>query len=229
MIAKASHICFALLIAVSWAVCANPACAGDEDEEDRPFAQLDLRGAKALHPLDIGGESVEVQESEEHFVYMVEDALKAMGKEQDIAVFSSPKFKNGVAYIINNTKLLVMDENELEVPDDATGERVFLTNAIALLTLGHEIGHHVCEHLTKNEGTLWQQELEADEVAGAILVNQIGSGFYSLKKSHIMSAARKSLGSEEGSESHPPLKMRLAAVEAGWKTGAKCGGLKTSR
>ncbi len=120
-----------------------------------------------------------------------------MGNEQGIAVFSSPKFKNVVAYVINNTKVLVMDENELEVPDIETGDRVFLTNAIALLTLGHEIGHHVCEHLTKNEGTPWQQELEADEVAGAILSKSDWLGFYNLQKSTVMAAARTSLGSAE--------------------------------
>ena len=119
-----------------------------------------------------------------------------------------------------------MDENELEVPDIETGDRVFLTNAIALLTLGHEIGHHVCEHLTKNEGTPWQQELEADEVAGAILSKSDWLGFYNLQKSTVMAAARTSLGSAEGSDSHPPLKMRLEAVETGWANGAKCKGMK---
>ena len=69
-------ICSAVVLSLCLAVSALPSLAEDEDEEERPFAQLDLRGAKALHPLNVGGEQVDVQPSEEHFVYMVEDALR---------------------------------------------------------------------------------------------------------------------------------------------------------
>jgi hypothetical protein len=160
---------------------------------------------------------------------MVEDALEASGREKDILVLSSSRLKNGLAMMSKGTsgglvRIIVVDEDELERFGKPTKTALARTNiSISLLTLAHEIGHHVCGHVAGREVPHWQQELEADGVAGAILVTSPWRGFYGgnkeLSLDDISEAGRKVLGSETGSETHPPLAARLDAIRAGWKGG----------
>ena len=71
-------------------------------------------------------------------------------------------------------RAIVFDEEEL---GSHGGRR---TNAaVALLTIAHEVGHHVCGHtVSQHRVKLWEMELEADQVAGAILVKSAWSSFF---------------------------------------------------
>jgi hypothetical protein len=99
----------------------------------------------------------------------------------------------------------------------------------AVLVLGHEVGHHVCGHRgyskTDAEGNR-RQELEADRYLGAAVrknersAAQIGMSLaYTI--SDVIEAAERSY-SAEGSQTHPPRVVRIAAIWDGYNHGSPC-------
>ena len=96
--------------------------------------------------------------------------------------------------------------------------------AEAFLVIGHEAGHHFCEHLVGGgaRGRL-QQELEADQFGGASVkrfeVYHNRSFFPSVL------AAALSKYPEEGSSLYPSRAARVAALKYGYANGSPCGGL----
>lgn len=83
------------------------------------------------------------------------------------------------------------------------------------LVLGHESGHHFCEHtIGKVRDNPWETELEADRFGGA-----------SIKRFEVyhdrgfirdVMAAAASKYPETGSPSHPPRALRLEAIRKGY-------------
>jgi hypothetical protein len=184
--------------------------------------------ALGLHvPMQLMGKTIYGQVPDEHFVFMVEDALEKLKREKNILVLSVPKLKNGLALMTpgrkrgNMVQILAFDEDELDA--DANTPLGRANNSIALLTLGHEIGHHLCRHLTDRKLPPWEQELEADQVGGAILAQSSWRGFFRgaekrLELEDFLDAGRRVLGDEQGSETHPPLAKRLEAIRQGWNS-----------
>ena len=178
-------------------------------------------------PIRLMGKTVYGQTPDEHFVFMVEDALEKLQREKNILVLSVPKLKNGLALMAPGRKrgdmvrILAFDEDELDA--DANTPLGRANNSIALVTIAHEIGHHVCRHLTDRKVQPWDQELEADQVGGAILAQSSWRGFFrgaekSLELDDFLDAGRRVLGDEQGSETHPPLAKRLEAIRQGWNS-----------
>jgi hypothetical protein len=198
------------------------------------------KGYAGISPsIRSAGKTIYGRSPDEHFVYMVEDALEALGRDKDILVLSSSRLKNGLALMSKASgglvRIIVVDEDELERLGKPTKTALARTNiSISLLTLAHEIGHHVCEHVAGREVPHWQQELEADGVAGAILVTSPWRAFYGargnkeLSLDDILEAGRKVLGST-ASETHPPLTARLDAIRAGWKGGPICANVQRKK
>jgi hypothetical protein len=95
--------------------------------------------------------------------------------------------------------------------------------------LGHEVGHHVCGHTVGVNATRpWEKELEADSVAGNIVRNMEqaaadGNVWASVSLDEIIAAAN-AIYSEQGSPTHPPRHMRIAAVLDGYHKGHQCAG-----
>ena len=87
-----------------------------------------------------------------------------------------------------------------------------------LLVFAHEIGHHLCNHITSPHPDLTQRdmELEADERAGYIL--------YLLNAPDLRTAQsglRVKQVSEDGTYTHPPRSQRLDAFKKGWDKAAE--------
>ena len=87
-----------------------------------------------------------------------------------------------------------------------------------LLVFAHEIGHHLCNHITSPHPDLTQRdmELEADERAGYIL--------YLLNAPDLRTAQfglRVQQVSEAGTYTHPPRSQRLEAFKKGWDKAAE--------
>ena len=144
------------------------------------------RNLPNLHlPLPYHGKTVWARPPEdEHFVFAVEDALDGLGKPKDILVLEAQGLNNGFAMLDRSVgkplKMLVFDPNWLQAVKDreSWSREVWRANAaLALSTLAHEIGHHVCDHLADGRGSLPWKELEADAIAGAILSSSLARIF----------------------------------------------------
>ena len=86
-------------------------------------------------------------------------------------------------------------------------------NWSALTILAHELGHHLCQHFTKNvreRYTPTQLELQADEYAGTIMY-RLGATV-----SQAQEAMNSSEVAETASLTHPARAERLAAIAKGW-------------
>lgn len=81
----------------------------------------------------------------------------------------------------------------------------------ALSVLAHEIGHHLAGHTLESGGSRPPQELEADRFSGFVLA-KMGA---TLDQAQL---AMNRVGSEEGSDTHPPKSARLTAIYNGWKS-----------
>jgi hypothetical protein len=92
------------------------------------------------------------------------------------------------------------------------------------LVLGHEAGHHFCEHTVgKSRTNPWDTELEADRFAGAAIRRL--EVYHSRQFMREVLTAASSLYTETGSVSHPPRPLRLQAIAMGYDQGSSCGGL----
>ena len=80
--------------------------------------------------------------------------------------------------------------------------------------IAHEVGHHLQGHTILHRDTPGQpdRELEADEFSGFIIARMGGT----LAQAQI---AMRTFGSVEGSATHPPRHLRLAAIARGWQQG----------
>ena len=88
----------------------------------------------------------------------------------------------------------------------------------ALTILAHELGHHLCQHFTKNvreKFTPVQLELQADEYAGRIMY-RLGATLEQAQQ-----AMKSNEVSEEASLTHPARKDRLNAIAKGYEKEAK--------
>jgi hypothetical protein len=179
---------------------------------------LRLSRDAGLHPLAFGNKSIRVRMAQdEHFVYMVEDALRDLGRAQDILVLESRGFRNGVAMMWTNfagkrVKILVYDPIEM----DRRTVHSKINWGSAVFTIAHEIGHHVCGHIAEGGGSSPSREIEADTVAGAILAQSVWRDFFgNTSLGEIEQIMRQTL-SAEASPTHPGIAERLEAFRAGW-------------
>jgi hypothetical protein len=177
-------------------------------------------------PLPLGGTTIRVRMAQdEHFVYMVEDALQELGRAKDILVLERRGFRNGVAMMWTNfagkeVKILVYDPTEIDRHRaDTRGNW-----RSALFAIAHEIGHHVCGHIVAGGGSSRTREIEADTVAGAILAQSVWRNFFGdTNLDQIEQIMRRTL-SAEASSTHPGIAERVSAFRAGWNGGAICSG-----
>ena len=74
--------------------------------------------------------------------------------------------------------------------------------------MAHEIGHHLGGHTAIRTDDNWARELEADRFAGFALSRLGASLGNTLLASKVLNT--------RGTKTHPPRKLRVAAVEEGW-------------
>lgn len=127
-----------------------------------------------------------------------------VGLVQNFALREADFEKGGTAYAIiqNNKRYVVFDRAKF---DWGAGRPSWRDIGI----LAHEIGHHLNGHTSDGSGSRWQTEAEADWFAGYVAA-RLGA-----TREDVLPAFR--FLSEDGSKTHPPRRMRLKAVEAGWR------------
>lgn len=125
----------------------------------------------------------------------------------------STGLKNAFAYYDSSYRSIVYDPNWSAA---ATAE--------FYLALGHEAGHHFCEHLVgSGSSTRSEQELEADRFGGASIKR-----FETYHNRSFFPAVLAAAGikyPEQGSALYPPRSARLEALKTGYAQGSPCGGL----
>ncbi len=99
---------------------------------------------------------------------------------------------------------LIYDPEFLRELDSRTGNRW-----AGLSVLAHEIGHHLSQHPLGMTGSRPNLELAADQWSGYAMC-MMGAGLGDAQ------AALNAIASSSGSDSHPPKRARLQAVELGW-------------
>ena len=175
-------------------------------------------------PLALGEKTIRVRMAQdEHFVFMVEDALRDLGKLQDILVLESQGFRNGVAMMWTNfsgkkVKVLVYDPAEI-YRDRVHSKRNW---GSAVFTIAHEIGHHVCGHIAAGGGSSPSREIEADTVAGRILRHSVWRDFFGDTSFEEIEQIMRWTLSPDASSTHPGVTQRLEAFRAGWNGAAIC-------
>jgi len=127
-----------------------------------------------------------------------------------IAVRRSTGLRNGFATVLNDdTRIIVCDPMWYGGVSNVAA-RYYL--------LGHEIGHHVCGHrgaYVNDKDANWKQELEADTYAGAA-IKRVGSSI-----TDVIEGMAQTI-SHQGSDTHPPINLRIAAVRNGYENGSPC-------
>ena len=126
---------------------------------------------------------------------------------------TAPGFKNALSFEGRGCRSIVFD------PSWASGD----TPGFYLI-LSHEAGHHFCGH-TVGQVRLdrMARELEADEFSGASIRRYEiyhSRGFFNQ-----VYAAAIAKYPEQGSATHPPRALRLAAIKRGYENGSHCGDL----
>lgn len=122
--------------------------------------------------------------------------------------------KNAFAYYDSNFRSIIYDPNWSA---SATAE--------FYLALGHEAGHHFCEHLVGGgSGTRAEQELDADRFGGASI--RRFEVYHNRSFFPAVLAAAESKYPEQGSALYPPRSARLQALKTGYAQGSPCGGLE---
>jgi hypothetical protein len=141
--------------------------------------------------------------------------LPNIGKvnELRLTIARTSGFRNAVALFHDGSRLIIHDPAWAR---SATAE--------FYLVLGHEAGHHLCQHVLENDPIRRKQfELEADRFSGASVKRFEAYHGRRFLDEALKAAAR--LYSETGSRSHPERAARLEAILLGYNTGSPCGNL----
>jgi sulfatase modifying factor 1 len=162
-------------------------------------------------------------ESDEEVERLVTKIMDVYGLPNRFIIGPCPRVPNAVATVDKNGAPAILYN-----PDFLKKVKVFSFTASdlptesedwgVLLVFAHEIGHHLCNHITSPHPDLTQRdmELEADERAGYIL--------YLLNAPDLKTAQsglRVQQVSEAGTYSHPPKNQRLEAFKKGWDKAAE--------
>lgn len=111
---------------------------------------------------------------------------------------------NATATIVGDQLAIFYSQDFMRRVTDVTQ-----TDWAAISILAHEIGHHLQGHTIQAGGSRPPIELEADRYSGFVL-QRMGA---SLDQARI---AMEMMGSDQGSDTHPPRSARLAAITNGW-------------
>lgn len=112
---------------------------------------------------------------------------------------------NAMATMNGSQRLIVYSQTFMEDVRQKTG-----TDWGAISILAHEIGHHLQGHVLTPGGSRPELELEADKYSGFVLFN-MGA------KLNDAQVAMNTIGSDQGSATHPGRSARIAAIANGWK------------
>jgi hypothetical protein len=135
---------------------------------------------------------------------VVDRILKPIGLTRNFIVVECPRTENCFAATVNGVRYIVYDKAFLQRVDNRTQ-----TDWAAISIMAHELGHHLQGHTIDGKGSRPDKEIEADKFSGFIM-HQLGA---SLEQAQV---AMRVLQGEEGTNTHPPKRSRLTAIEKGW-------------
>ncbi|UPK20314.1 hypothetical protein [Bradyrhizobium sp. 131] len=131
-----------------------------------------------------------------------------------LAVRRATGLRNGFATVLNDGARIIVYDPIWYGGISSLAARYYL--------LGHEVGHHVCGHrggYLNDKDANWKQELEADTYAGAA-IKRVGY----LTIADVIEGMAQTI-SHQGSQTHPPINLRIAAVQNGYDKGSPCEAL----
>lgn len=136
--------------------------------------------------------------------------LQYTGLPANFQVMESAEVPNAAAVILRGEdgllkRVIAYNETFMDQVSSAT-----LTAWAGTSILAHEIGHHLCGHTLLPGGSQPPAELEADSFSGFVLA-KMGARLEEAQQ------AMKTLGSESGSDTHPPKRRRLDAIATGFR------------
>jgi len=198
-----------LAIVLSWNAGSSRASDCDNPRRDFAFHEEEVRenlGQKLAPPVtgDI-----------EIFVELIglPNVAKINELKLQIRRTSTPGFNDALSFESRGCRSIVFD------PYWASGD----TPGFYLI-FSHEAGHHFCGHtIGQVHLDRTARELEADEFSGASIRRYEiyhSRGFFNQ-----VYAAAIAKYPEQGSATHPPRALRLAAIKRGYERGSHCGGL----
>jgi len=136
--------------------------------------------------------------------------LQYTGLPANFQVMESAEVPNAAAVILRGDdgqlkRVIAYNERFMDEVSSATH-----TGWAGTSILAHEIGHHLCGHTLLPGGSQPPAELEADSFSGFVLA-KMGASLEEAQQ------AMKTLGSDSGSDSHPPKRTRLDAIATGFR------------
>ncbi|GHB53852.1 hypothetical protein [Persicitalea jodogahamensis] len=147
--------------------------------------------------------------SNRHAERVVERILQPVGLTRNFVVVECPNTENCFATVVDGKRFIIYDGQFMKQVENLTNTDWSATSIVA-----HEIGHHLQGHTIDGLGSRPSKELEADRFSGFVL-HQLGA---SLDESLI---AIRTLSSEESTDSHPGLGVRVEAISRGWNEAEK--------
>jgi len=141
--------------------------------------------------------------------------LNNIGKinQLKLGILRSDGINNAVALFKDGFRLIVFDPNWAKT----IGPEFYLV-------LGHEAGHHFCEHtLSMNKRNPLDMELQADRFAGAAIKRF--EAYHNKKFLEDVIKAASVKYQKSGSRSHPSRKKRVEAILLGYNNGSPCANL----
>jgi hypothetical protein len=202
-------------ISVVLLLCANTAIAQHQRVVERLRIGKDIQVFHA-DKIELRGGVIAIvgpQDSEGHD----EEFIAALSGIADHTFLSKRSYglRNGIAGIgmRDGRRYIIWD------PSWGTG------TGFSWYVLAHEIGHHVCGHtIASYLKSPHEQELEADRFAGEAMrrdsQGQIGPAVQGAVDEIVQ--YMQGTFSREGSASHPPVAMRVAAFMDGYRNGSSC-------
>ncbi|AMR25963.1 hypothetical protein A0257_01850 [Hymenobacter psoromatis] len=135
---------------------------------------------------------------------IIREITDAVGLQPRFELRATDQVANAAAVVYGGKRYLLYNPQFL-----AAVNRAGHTDWAGISILAHEMGHHLNGHTLRGGGSQPQDELEADEFSGFVL-RRLGASLAQAQ------AAMAAVSPEEGSETHPGLAPRLAAISRGW-------------
>lgn len=139
-------------------------------------------------------------------VQRVDAIVNTVGLKQNFSIHSS-NVDNASALVNGSSRFILYNPRFMEQVRNAAG-----VDWTSYAILAHEVGHHLNGHTIQRGGSNPKIELEADEFSGFVLA-KMGSSLSDAQ------AAMKLIASPRTSKTHPSKKLRLQAIEKGWRKG----------
>lgn len=142
---------------------------------------------------------------------IIETILNQVGLHKNFQI-NAASVPNAAAVIQGSTRFILYSQDFINKVNSSTGSK---WSSISILA--HEIGHHLNGHTLEHTGSRPPIELEADEFSGFVLY-KMGA---TLDEAQL---AMRTIGSDQGSNTHPPKNARLEAIAVGWNKAKEAAG-----